>query len=61
MWGLFLSVMAIVWWASVWGLFEGMLEMVTGHRKNLQQLFYALFLVLIFFTFYEYPEILDQF
>jgi len=60
-WILFMSVVAVIWWASLWGLFEGILTAISGHRKNLLHFFYLILVVLIFFTFYEYPEFLEQF
>jgi hypothetical protein len=58
LWIVFLSIVAIIWWACIWNLFENGLDMIVGHRKGLHQFCYLLIAILIFFTFYEYPHLL---
>jgi len=60
-WALGISITIIIWWASIWGLFEDFVETITGNRHNIRRLIYITFLVLIFFTLYEFPFILEQF
>jgi hypothetical protein len=58
---LFLSICGIIWWASIWGLFEEAIHLVTKGRSGLRYSIYALCITLIFFTLYFHPEVLERF
>ena len=55
-----LSVIAILWWAAVWGTFEGVVDDIAakyGIRKRAQYIF-VIGVILLFIALH--PEILDK-
>ena len=57
---LFLSICGIIWWASIWGLFEESIHLITGPRKSLRYVIYIMCIILIFSTLYYHPDVLEK-
>lgn len=59
-WIIFLSVIGVIWWASIWGIFQGTLEALVGHKKNLQFMYNIMIAIVIGYVYYQNPQMLKS-
>jgi len=57
-WMIFLSVIAIMWWASIWGIFQVTFDALVGHKKSLHFMYYLMIAIVIGYVYYHNPQML---
>ena len=56
-----LSLFAILWWHCMYSLLDDIYDYLSGGRKTILRILNISTIVLVVFTLYNSPEILDEF
>jgi len=57
---LFISVIAIAWWVSIWGLMEGYIDWLENNYKVKRVIIYLYLFAAVMLIIFLFPELLDK-
>jgi hypothetical protein len=55
------SILVVIWWACVWGIFEEIIDRISNKNPSNKMLLYSFGIFIIILLVYRIPQLLEHF